>query len=241
MISTILYFFAICFLNGVTEYFRDGTDDAEVEASIVRMYGNVRSTMITLFMCISGGMDWQKAMDPLVIVHWVYGPIFIYYIFFMLFGVSNIVVGVFVSACTETSKGDRKLFVTSKLEALEAYKANVKGFFAAADADASGTLSWEEFQEHLKNPRVMAYFTSLDLDVSNAHRLFRLLDTNNNDEVGVREFLDGCMRLKGEAKSIDVNMLVYEIRQMSRTLSHFIEASESRFSVSNHSGDIAEA
>merc|ERR1712032_986233 len=226
MISTIIYFFAVCFLNGVTEYFRDGAANTEVEATIVQLYGDVRSAMTTLFMCISGGIDWQRAMDPLVTVHWVYRPIFIYYIFFMVFGVSNIVVGVFVSACTETVKGDRKLLVTSKLEALEAYKAKVKGFFAAADADESGTLSWEEFQEHLKNPRVMAYFTSLDLDVSNAHRLFRLMDTDGNNEVGFDEFLDGCTRLKGEARSIDVNMLVHAVKKLSLNVSRILKQSE---------------
>merc|ERR1712032_240522 len=99
----------------------------------------------------------------------------------------------------------------------------------------SGTLSWEKFQRHLRNPEVMAYFASLDLDVSNAHRLFRLLDTNNNNEVGVREFLDGCMRLKGEAKSIDVNMLVYEIKRlplMLRTALRDLEAT--RFKDANN-------
>merc|ERR1712032_403058 len=144
----------------------------------------------------------------------------------MLFGVSNIVVGVFVTACTETSKKDRQLLVKSKLEALQAYRANIRSFFAEADADASGTLSWEEFQEHLKNPKVMAYFTSLELDISNAHRLFRLMDTDNNGEVGLDEFLDGCTRLKGEAKSIDVNMLVYAVKKMQMNISRMLKESE---------------
>merc|ERR1712032_544321 len=52
VISVILYFFAVCFLNGVTEYFRSGTDNAELEAVMVKMFGSVWSAMLTLFMCV---------------------------------------------------------------------------------------------------------------------------------------------------------------------------------------------
>merc|ERR1712032_1698865 len=82
MISMILYFFAVCFLNGVTEYFRGGADGTAVEAVMVDMYGNVWSAMLTLFMCVTGGLDWQVAMDPLVTIHWAYEPTFAYFIFF---------------------------------------------------------------------------------------------------------------------------------------------------------------
>jgi len=47
------------------------------------------------------------------------------------------------------------------------------------------------------------------------------------NDVGIDEFLDGCMRLKGEAKSIDVNMLVHEIKRlplMLRTVLRDLEA-----------------
>ena len=36
------------------------------------------------------------------------------------------------------------------------------------------------------------------------------MDTDGTNEVGIEEFVTGCMRLKGEAKSIDVNMLLYK-------------------------------
>lgn len=242
MISIIVYFFAICFLNGVTEYFRDGAGNAETEAMVAQMYGGVWSAMVTLFMCISGGIDWQEGMEPLVNVHWMYEPIFVYFIFFMFFGVLNIVVGAFVTATSEISKKDRELLVSAHQEAADEYTRKIKGFFAEADTDNSGMLSWEEFEDHLKNPKVSAYFASLELDVSNAHRLFRLLDADCSNEVGLDEFLDGCTRLKGQARSIDVNMLVYEIERMSRQVSHIIDAyQDGKLWVSNLCDEPAEA
>jgi len=102
----------------------------------------------------------------------------------------------------------------------------IKDFFAEADNDNSGKLSLGEFEDHLQNPKVAAFFTSLELDVSRAHRLFHLLDTDGSNEVGFDEFLDGCLRLKGPAKSLDVNMLVYETEKLQRQMAKIIEEVE---------------
>merc|ERR1719336_2981876 len=120
-------------------------------------------------MSISGGISWSEPLEPLARVHWVYEPMFTLFIFIMFFGVLNIVVGAFVTAAAEIAKQDRELSTNAELESVEAYTKKIKEFFAEADKDQSGMLSWEEFQEHLENPKVSAYFASLELDVSNAH------------------------------------------------------------------------
>merc|ERR1712032_1508758 len=99
-------------------------------------------------------------------------------------------------------------------------------FFEEADKDHSGMLSWEEFKTYLQNSKVKAYFQALELDVSQAHKLFTLLDADNSDQVGLHEFLEGCMRLKGQAKSIDVNMLLYESERVFQLMCDFMDNSE---------------
>merc|ERR1712014_153386 len=159
-------------------------------------------------MVISGGVDWGDAMKPLANVHPIYGPIFIFYVFVMHFGVLNVVVGTFVATATEIASKDREALVKYEIRQMEGYTNRIKTFFHEADVDNSGTLSWEEFSAHLENRKVKAYFQALDLDVSQAHLLFELLDADGSDQVTIDEFLDGCMRLKGQAKSIDLNMLL---------------------------------
>ena len=44
----------------------------------------------------------------------------------------------------------------------------IKGFFKEADMDGSGTLNWQEFQTHMQNPAVKAYFSGLDIDPEEA-------------------------------------------------------------------------
>jgi len=218
IISFVMYFFVSVFLTGVTEYLRDNPLDEASKGELAEYYGSVWKAMVTLFMSISGGVDWSDAMAPLENVHWLYEVTFVFFIFFMFFGVLNIVVSAFVQAAADIAKRDRDLVIAQELRESDAYTRKIKEFFAEADKDQSGMLSWEEFEDHLTNPKVSAYFASLELDVTHAHRLFNLLDKDGSNEVGLDEFLDGCRRLKGEAKSIDVNILVYEVENLSKAI-----------------------
>merc|ERR1719487_333546 len=75
--------------------------------------------------------------------------------------------------------------------------------FRAVDMDRSGTLSKDEFNVVMANPKVKTWLQVLELEVHDAEALFRLLD-DGDGEVTYDEFLKGVMRLKGQARSIDV-------------------------------------
>merc|ERR1719215_854331 len=111
---------------------------------------------------------------------------------------------------------------------METYTQRIRNFFLAADIDKSGTLSWDEFRTYLQDRKVKAYFQSMDLDVSQAHVLFELLDSDGSDQVELQEFLDGCMRLKGNAKSIDLNKLILMNRRCNEAMMGFLPKAEAR-------------
>merc|ERR1712137_82913 len=98
-----------------------------------------------------------------------YEPTFLFFIFAMFFGVFNVVVGAFVNSTCEIAKQDREFLINAELDLVEAYTRKIKEFFVEADKDKSGILSWQEFESHLQNPKVSAYFASLELEVSHAH------------------------------------------------------------------------
>jgi Ca2+-binding EF-hand superfamily protein len=170
-----------------------------------------------LFEVITNGRDWHEVVAVLLAIHSAYVIVFVVYIFFMVFLVLNVVVGGVVKTTSEVYKRDKQLIVGEEQERLKRYCEEIKGFFRQADLDGSGTLTWEEFHDYLHDDKVKAYFQTLELDISQAHVLFMLLDTDQNNEVAIDEFVDGCMRLKGQARSIDVNFLLYEIE---KTLVH---------------------
>merc|ERR1712106_247782 len=98
--------------------------------------------------------------------------------------------------------------------------------FRAGDANDSGALSWEEFKEHLGDERVSVYLSTLDLEFSELQTLYKILDVKGMNAVAIDDFVWGCIRLKGEAKSMDLCTLLYEHRQHNRLVDDSLVRSE---------------
>jgi hypothetical protein len=132
----------------------------------------------------------------------------------MALGVMNIVIASFVDNAQQVSRNDRELATKAEIKQEKDYMTRIRSVFIEADKDNDGSLSWQEFEEYLKDDRVAAYLGSLGLDSSIARTLFVLLDVDDTNSVGIDEFVGGCLRLKGQARSIDVNMLLYNSEKM---------------------------
>merc|ERR1719238_1978852 len=89
--------------------------------------------------------------------------------------------------------------------------------------DGSGSITIEEIQEHFTDVRVRTYFQVLGMDPDDIERLFKLIDQDMSGEVEVQEFLDGCLRLKGEARSIDLHTVMYDCKAVLKELYVIVE------------------
>lgn len=242
LVAFLIYIFAVLVLYAAVQHFESaGTqvDDA-LTSEVKYYYGGVYKTMSALFMAISGGLDWAELLSPITDMSVYYGPIFIAYIFFMYFGVLNVVVSAFVATTADVASRDIEAVVRLEIEKVGTYMRKARQFFREADLDRSGTLSWEEFESHLQHPKVKAYFQTLDLDVTQAHIVFELLDVDGSNQVTVDEFLEGCMRLKGQARSVDVNMLLLLHKKLNAKFASFVKQVERDLcSVREHLGTAA--
>merc|ERR1712079_308614 len=54
------------------------------------------------------------------------------------------------------------------------------------------------------------FLEALDITAFDARSMFMLLDRDRSGAITVDEFVEGCLRLKGEAKSFDIYCLMYE-------------------------------
>jgi len=231
VLGIIVFTFATFVVQGVTATLRwqdataDGgsTQQLELRAQLLEFFGGVPAAAICLFMMVSGGLDWRDAMLPMKQVHHLYEYFFLFYVFFMVIGVLNVVVGAFVAATGEIANRDRDLIIKAEMAHLTTYLEKVRTFFSEADMDGSGKLSLDEFKSHLDNRRVCAYFHALGIDVSQGESVFHLLDNDDSHMLSLNEFLAGCMRLKGHAKSLDLNLLLHETRRLSRRISELQE------------------
>lgn len=66
------------------------------------------------------------------------------------------------------------------------------------------------FEEKINSPEVREYFQSLGLDVWDAWSFFKMLDLDESGAVDMEEFLMGCLRVRGQAKAIDISKIIHD-------------------------------
>mmetsp|Transcript_57664 Transcript_57664/g.187352 ORF Transcript_57664/g.187352 Transcript_57664/m.187352 type:complete len:820 (-) Transcript_57664:508-2967(-) len=225
LMGVIIYLFTVCFMHGATVYLQEGhdgiIDGKQVRELLETFYGSLPCAMLTLLMAVSGGDDWINFVQPLGVIHPLYQALFAFYVFFVVIGVVNVVTSAFVQRSVELSRLDRDLLIQGEMVSQEAWVEEMRGIFEEVDADNSGQITWEEFRQFMENPQVQAYFATQQLDTSDAPQLFALLDTDGNGSIGMEEFIMGCQKLRGQAKSSDVATL---LRENKRTSQKFLRA-----------------
>mmetsp|Transcript_39221 Transcript_39221/g.63371 ORF Transcript_39221/g.63371 Transcript_39221/m.63371 type:complete len:611 (+) Transcript_39221:140-1972(+) len=219
MIGLVMFIFSMIFGNAVASFFQtlDLSDATQVEKAknINEHFGSSYETMVSLFAAISGGNDWMFYGTLLRMLNGgeFFFICFAFYIGFCVIGLLNVVTGIFVDAAVMTRTEDEVVATFQDDE--KRINLEVRKIFKDADQDCSGQMTYDEFSTHLKNPRVRAYLSGLDIDASEAGIIFTLMDMDGDNMISIDEFVDGTMRLKGHAKSIDVLSMMFDSARFS--------------------------
>merc|ERR1712032_1667406 len=121
----------------------------------------------------------------------------------------------------------------------ELYINRFKSLFQTLDCDNSGFVTKGEFKQVMEEPLLQAFFASLEIDASDALNLFQLLESDidhiNHTEEGIEmeDFVMGCLRLKGHAKSCDMALLMKDNKAIYRELVDFASFVEDQFECLN--------
>jgi len=92
-------------MGGLLDYLK-ANEVSPMKEEMSNLYGGLIETMFTLFQAIAGGADWFDMQHLLSQISPLYSFLFIVYIFWMIFGIFNIIVGVFVDRAFEASSLD---------------------------------------------------------------------------------------------------------------------------------------
>jgi len=213
---TIVLLFLCIYIVGVyfTAMIADHPSNELDEVS--EMWGGLFIAMLTLFSCITGGMDWQDAVNP-IMEH--ISPLlalpFVLFICFAVLAMMNVITGVFVESALASAKEDQDVFMVN----------NVRDMLKQ---EGDQPMTWEMFSQHLEKPQMLEYFRNIDVDISEARGLFMLLDMNDSGTLDTEEFLNGCIRLRGVAKSLDLALLTRQVKHMYEKMMEQTKALESQ-------------
>jgi len=131
--------------------------------------------------------------------------------------VIRVISAIFLKDTLDEAHNDAQQLVMDRLKKKADYIQRLEGLFRTIDDSGAGMITEDRLTEILSNPKVKAYFQTLEIDVQEASTLFHLLD-NGDGEVTLEEFIDGIMRCKGPARAIDTVALHADLRQVDAKL-----------------------
>lgn len=231
LLAVIVYVFAVLFTQAVNDYLYDmdtPLPDRE-QLAAERYYSSLFDTMLSLFMAIANGVSWHELVAPLRYISIVWVALFLFYIFFTYFAVLSVVTAVFCQTAVESAQNDHASMVHSVLKNKQAHLDKLRQLFNELGDDTTGVITFKMLESKMNSPEVRAYFEVLGLDVWDAWSFFKLLDLDQRGDVEIEAFLMGCLRLRGQARSIDLCKLIHDQAWLLKQQSQFHVNCEKEF------------
>lgn len=221
LLVMFMYMVAVYFTQTITDYrvAKDSADVSEAQEKLSSSYGSLGRTILTLYEAISGGADWNDYSGPLFdeISSFV-GAIFVFYIAFSVLCIMNVVTGVFVESALKHAQQEDSNFMEK----------NLRRIFESTDLDDNGTLEWDEFEACVETMEMQEFMRSIDLDPNEAVKLYKLIDVEEKGSVMLEDFVSQCSRLRGNAKSVDLMTVLFEMRHFVRAYLQLSASSDQR-------------
>lgn len=206
LIAMLVYIFGIFATRllgqtyGCSYHSRDGTD---CDSSMDEYFGTVPKSMFSLFQVLTtegwaeiceASMRHQPSM-------WIF---FVLFISITTFAIMNVITAVIVEN-TLTQADSRESDIQKKIEAdRKNALSKIYEVFKIADVDGDAEISKDEFLNALQDNEVRANMMEVEIDMRGAEGLFDILDYDGSGKLDTAEFIEGCMRARGEAKAKDV-------------------------------------
>jgi len=206
LIVVIIYVFAIAIGQLVADHLRENKHVSSPE-NMQFYFGGLWPTVFSLYMSITGGVDWQDVAVPLFDVGQFAVMLFLAYSSLMILCVMNVLVGMFCQCALDTTAQDRENVIKIQLQEKHRFVKTLKNLFADWDESGNGKCSLQEFINHVTDAKTQALLRSLGIEGRDAVALFELLDADGSGEVDLNEFVAGCMNLRGPAKAVHVEQV----------------------------------
>jgi len=196
----------------------------DARRAIIENFGSVEQATLTLFMSISGGMDWEVSYKIINLSGTFGSVMYISYILFMWLSVTNIITSIFVDKALKLAKPDvEDRMLEACRDNLDAAK-DLKKIFRSIDVDGSASLTREEFKQTLENVLVQEFFQMRGLNISHVDMFFQILASASPDErIDISTFVSGCLRMRGHATNIEVMSLDHRLQVFSNLVGTHID------------------
>lgn len=227
ILALVMFLFAVFFMQGVAEYVSSKEEADLLTEDLRSFFGTLLMTLLTLFMCVTGGLSWWDVGILLMDIGTHYILLMSLFILVMVLAVLNIITGIFVNDAIEMATKDRDIVQQMEKDRSDELFGHAHKLFATIDVTGSGEITAEEFETAMERDHVRGFLAQMGLEVPDALKMFDALDSDQNGCIQVDEFVLGCMRMRG-GHNVDLETLMRENRRFMRETVHQQQRSESR-------------
>mmetsp|Transcript_72492 Transcript_72492/g.162866 ORF Transcript_72492/g.162866 Transcript_72492/m.162866 type:complete len:197 (-) Transcript_72492:75-665(-) len=156
-----------------------------------------------------------------------FGLILLLYRCVVGFAVMKVITGVFLHETFKVAAGDDELMIAQRQRDAAKHMRKMKLLFQEADDSGDGYLTFSEFQEVMQDPRIKSWLAAMDLDVNDIELVWDLVDNglgaDQDHRINAEELSRGFQRLKGNARSLDINGVARQLRHVEEQLNVLCE------------------
>eukprot|EP00929_Paragymnodinium_shiwhaense_P044793 TRINITY_DN22973_c0_g1_i1.p1 TRINITY_DN22973_c0_g1~~TRINITY_DN22973_c0_g1_i1.p1 ORF type:complete len:828 (+),score=223.52 TRINITY_DN22973_c0_g1_i1:154-2637(+) len=190
------------------------------DEDIERWFGSVGASLLTLsaMMTLEG---WPDVLRKSCIES---EKTYLLFIFIPLlcctnFALLNVVTAVMVEKVFEYAQDEKveeaKHFHKERFNAIK----KISKLFVSLDKDGDGLLTISEMKKSIDSqPLVMKQFQDIGIAKHDIDSLFSCLDIDNNGTLSYIEFIQGCLRMHGQATSKDLLRIQYDVHRTWKAL-----------------------
>jgi len=206
LLFLMIYVVAVCITQIVTFYAEVRPDMLAEGSDLGAHFSSIFLAIFALFGSITGGVDWQSVAQPLLDeIGWPIALLFSLYICFAVFAMLNVVTGIFVESALQGAKAEKD----------ENLAQDVRGAFKIEEG-IDTVFRREDLEQQLAENTCLDKLREMNMSAHEMHELFSLIDVDEQNAIDAEDFVDGCLRLNGPPKAIDVATLMYTLQRQTR-------------------------
>eukprot|EP00434_Breviolum_minutum_P030506 symbB.v1.2.026978.t1/scaffold2687.1/size73039/8 len=217
LLAVFMFVAALTISHLLQGFIDDPSQILEDRIWIWEHYGTAYRSAYTIYECTFAG-NWPTYARPVLtkVSHW-FSIFFMTYITLIAFALIRVITAVILKDTLDAAQSDAEHQVIERLQKKAEYVEKLEKVFTKLDESGEGLITEAHLNQMLLDPKVKAYFQTLDVDVHEGTALFHILD-NGDGEVTLDEFINGILRCKGPARAIDQLAMHADVRQLTKKL-----------------------
>lgn len=182
-------------------------------------FGTIGRSMYTLLQMLTLDTWASDILRPVFTQQWYLIACFVPFTMVTTYGIMNVILSVIIEQTVSASRNNAKRVKAREEGNAAATNEILKEVYMLADVELTEALTLRDFKKASEfDTEVVWRLRQLELMPEEVARLFQVIDGDGSRSLSMKEFVDGCTKLKGIARSKDLLSLQHQADAMAKQM-----------------------